>query len=145
MVHLQEADLLFAPAEVLASHFPPTNQGCFGTKQQSDFRIHLSANVCSKMSGLLPAQLEFSAEDEEVDIVPSFQVQDPVHDDMLTIAAVRFGRCPGAPGAGCWVLERKGADFGHLGILKCVQPCGSRGPLGRLGQARSRKCRCGWR
>lgn len=75
------------------------------------------------MSGLLPAQLEFSAEDEEVDIVPSFQVQDLVHDDMLTIAAVRLGRCPGAPGANSWFLEWEGANE-NLGIHKacnCVE------------------------
>ena len=69
------------------------------------------------MCGLLPAQLEFSAEDEEVDIVPSFQVQDPVHDDMLTIAAVRFGRCSGAQGTSCWLREQEGAGFANWAYI----------------------------
>ncbi|KAK9822624.1 hypothetical protein WJX81_000075 [Elliptochloris bilobata] len=50
MVHLQETDLLFTPAE-----------------------------------------LEFFAEDEEVEIVPNFQLQDLVNDDMLNIAAGTYG------------------------------------------------------
>ena len=92
MVHLQEADLLFTPAEVLACHFSLPH--CLATPKQ----VWKQAESMQQDDWFMQAQLEFSAEDEEVDIVPNFQVQDPVHDDMLTIAAVRFGRCPDAPG-----------------------------------------------
>ena len=110
MVHLQEADLLFTPAEVFAYHSPLNSMLFWDENSNQTPCLHSSANLCSKMFGCVPAQLEFSAEDEEVDIVPSFQVQDPVHDDVLTIAAVRLGRCPGAPGASSWFLEQMGAS-----------------------------------
>lgn len=101
MVNLQEADLLFTPAEVLACHFP------LRFAWQHPSRFELQHNLCSKMTGFVLAQLEFFAEDEDVDIVPNFQVQDPVHDEMLTIAAVRFGRCPDASSTSGWLLEQE--------------------------------------
>lgn len=103
MLHLQEADLLFTPADVrsLAATSPPALPGKVGLEQ----RFGLEQQSMQQDVWFLHAQLEFSAEDEEVDIVPSFQVQDPVHDDMLVLAAVRFGRCFEAPGTSGWLLE----------------------------------------
>ena len=67
------------------------------------------------MLGFVLAQLEFSAEDEEVHIVPSFQVQNPVHDDMLIIAAVRFGPCPlQAQAADSWGEREMGSPIWAL-------------------------------